>query len=308
MINRILQNFYTPIYIEPGTYSCKIGLKHKENFHFREIEYLNKQDSFIENGVISNYENAKDFFSRELQKLAKLARISRAIGFIAHVTTHSKITDVELSALEDSLKENNCRIIKFYNEAIVGIEESSLNSSAIGLNFGYTTTEIVFIENMSVKTIESKDFGTKNLVWEISKYIEQKYNSKVSEKTLVNTIKSIDFKSKKPVEFLVKDVLKSKSIRLKIQANEFYPIIKSVIDELAKSVSEFLEKLSIEEMERIEENGIVLTGGLFRNSSYLSYISGCIDLNIRYIEPEMQMQNFLEIAGIHRLEFKKDII
>lgn len=307
MINRILHNFYTPIYIEPGTYSCKIGYKIKDQFHFAEIKYPKDQE-FITNGVISDYENAKEFFSREIAKLAINSPIKSMVEYSGYVTVHSKITDVELSALEDSLKENKFRIVKFYNESLTGIDFENIYSTNLSVNFGYSTTEIVFMNNGRIVKNSSIDFGTQNTIKDVSKYIEQKYNSKVSEVSITKITETLDLKSKKTIDLLVKDVLKNKSIKLKIQANELYPIVKKTFDELSKIISSFMEDISIDDLEKIESEGIYISGNTFQNSNYLSYIFGLIGLNLNYLNPEKQIENFIEISKLVELEFKKDIL
>lgn len=233
----------------------------------------------LKNGVISNYEIAKNMLEHFLNNIQKdMTGRSRVI-----ICIPSGVTQVEKRAVVDAVKEAGGKKIYLVEEPIAAAIGSNIDIfepvAHLIVDIGGGTSEIAFIVSGGASTTHSIKVAGDHINEAIMEYIREKQKLLIGEQTAEEIKIIINTENDENKEYFVKGKefgtgLPKEEIVTKEDIDKaMYELVSQII----YTIKEQLEKISPEISADIYETGIYLSGG----GAYLRQLATRIEKELK---------------------------
>jgi rod shape-determining protein MreB len=268
----------------------------------------------VKNGSISDYKASVEVFSYYLDKIAKNLKFkSRFLGPNIYISLHTTTTEVEISALSDSINNFNISTLAFINEGIaakLGVDSSIENNTVIVCNLGAGVTDIHLLINNEVYLDESFIYGGNDLDNILIDYIKTKYNVLISidNAKLLKSKISLNYKLKESISISGKDMFNNLPKNLTIELKEFSVIIEDYLKIIINKIITIMEQIDSKVIDNLLNGGIFLSGGLSKISGIKEFFSKQTKLKVTLAEDNYSVLKGLAIIMGNRNLLEKSKI
>ena len=226
----------------------------------------------MKNGVIANYEITERMLNYFIKKVCGNSKIFRPQVVIG---VPSGGTEVEKRAVLEAAIQAGASRAYLVEEPMAaaigaGLDVSEPYGNMI-VDIGGGTSDIAVISLGGIVVSESLRVASNNFDEDIIKYIKNKYNLLIGEKT-AETLKieigsAIELKEELSADIRGRDLISGLPKSISVRSNEVWEAINSSLQTITEGVKAVLEKTPPELAADIADKGIVITGGgaLLRN-------------------------------------------
>ncbi len=228
----------------------------------------------MKNGVIANYEITERMLNYFIKKVCGNSKIFRPQVVIG---VPSGGTEVEKRAVLEAAIQAGASRAYLVEEPMAaaigaGLDVSEPYGNMI-VDIGGGTSDIAVISLGGIVVSESLRVASNNFDEDIIKYIKNKYNLLIGEKT-AETLKieigsaiEIELKEELSADIRGRDLISGLPKSISVRSNEVWEAINSSLQTITEGVKAVLEKTPPELAADIADKGIVITGGgaLLRN-------------------------------------------
>lgn len=267
----------------------------------------------LKDGVVSDFNATEAVIHYILEKSRDHFNIvNHFFGCSVIIAVPSLITEVEINALVDSAKSAGARIVSVVEEPVAAAIGAGINiedsKGRMIVDIGGGTTDIVIISMGGVLVDTTVKIAGDSMDESIIDYIKNKYNLHIGKKTAesvkISIASAIPPKEEILVEVKGQDIISGLPKTLKISNVEIHEAIQKILNKIAKSIKEAIEKAPTEIFPDLIDTGIILTGGGALIKDFPTYLSHM--LNIKVAKTDDPLNGV--IYGLKNLTISTDLL